>query len=183
MRLAWGYAVGAEMRGGRSKNSNKTLYSAALSAHLRRPLRNILVWLNGWQPIMLSIPNEELIDLVGPEFEDGRFDQQLFYFFFAFRVKGDPDALCFHAHDVLVDDIFIDQEINISAVGRNEVSEIILHLKLYGNLVLLHNSIKRQTGASKVAQQKNKIRSYYKDKLLNFTGPGMTGFLSKLTGR
>ena len=92
---------------------------------------------------MLSVPNKQLINFVLPEFIDRRFDQQFLHFSFVCRIQCDPDALSLHTHNILVNDVLIDQKIDISAVRWYKVGKIVLHLKLYRNLVLLHNTNKK----------------------------------------
>lgn len=87
---------------------------------------------------MQTVDHEKLIDLVSPEFEQGRFGKIRFDGLFVFGGKSDPYSLCLHGHDVMVDDPLFYQPIDICSVGGDKRGEFIIHVKLYGHLEFSH---------------------------------------------
>lgn len=87
---------------------------------------------------MLTIQDKQFVDLYGPEFKERGFLEELFYFFFIFCVQRYPGSLCFHTDGVMINSSFIDKVIDISAVGWHQAHELVVHFKLYGDLVFLH---------------------------------------------
>ena len=88
---------------------------------------------------MLAIPNKKLGNTPGPKGTERGFAQQFFHFLSTVGIDGNPHLMSLHTHHVLINNFFIDQVVDISAMRGNQIHKIVPHLKLDRHLVLLHN--------------------------------------------
>ena len=121
-------------------NSATFLKRGKSKASVQTGKKETLIQLYNGQPVMKAIHHEQLIDLVGPVFEERGFGQIFFYILFVFGRKRDPDALRFHGHDIVVDNALFYQPVDISTMWRHQRRELIVHVKLYGHLEFSHSS-------------------------------------------
>lgn len=78
--------------------------------------------------------------MVGPVFIQGRFGQVTICLGLGFGIQGDPAGLAFHAYCIAVDKAFIDEIIDIRAVGWHERHKLLIHRKLDNCLELRHTA-------------------------------------------
>ena len=87
---------------------------------------------------MLAVDYIDLVYFICPEPVERRFHKQLNDFFFCFSIHGDPCSSCFHAHGIMIDSAFIDENIYIVTMFGEQFHELIADLKVDGNLVFGH---------------------------------------------
>lgn len=88
---------------------------------------------------MLTVYHKQLIDLATPVSVKRGLLKVILYFLFVLCRESDPHALGLHAYHILIDDPFLDQCIDVYTVGGDQGRKIIIHLKMYRNLVFLHD--------------------------------------------
>lgn len=74
---------------------------------------------------MLSIKNKQFIDFESPEFEEGRLAENFFNFHFIIAVDRDPYTLRFHAYCIVINNSFVDEEVNVGTMSRDEVGKFV----------------------------------------------------------
>jgi hypothetical protein len=88
---------------------------------------------------MLAVYHKQLIDLTTPVPVKRGLLKIILYIFLVFSCECDPYTLRFHAHNILIDDPFLDQCIDVYTVGGDQGRKIIIHFKMYRDLVFLHD--------------------------------------------
>lgn len=88
---------------------------------------------------MLAVHHKQLIDLIAPVFAKRGLLKVFFNIILVLGGERDPHTLGLHADHILIDDPFLDQCIDIYTVGGDQGHKIIIHFKMYRNLVFLHD--------------------------------------------
>jgi hypothetical protein len=90
---------------------------------------------------MQPVHHKELVDLIGPVFEEGGLGQIAFHIFFVLGGERDLHPLRLHGHDIVVDDPLLDQPVDIGPVRGNQRCEFVIHVEPYGHLVFSHDTL------------------------------------------
>ena len=96
------------------------------------------VRLHGGQSVVLTVESVQLVNFIGPEFMKRGFGQCPYDLFFAISIHRNPCSSRFHTYCVVINDTFINQIINISAMTGNQIFKLLANLEMNSDLIFSH---------------------------------------------